>query len=289
MMYVFAMLGVALFLSAGVELITLDFDIQRMNTVFKFYIHIWVLFAVVSAFGAWYLLDVVRPRIDLRVPFAQLRHAKLMPAQLTTGAFAVCATGFVMAALVYTFVATHQRVLDRFDNDGAIRVRTDDGLAYMQGAEFNDEGGIIQLVDDYQGIQWMRDNVQGTPTIIEGITPLYRWGGRFSINTGLPTVLGWDWHQTQQREMFSRLITARKAEVENFYISSSIPDQQRILKKYDVQYVIVGQVEKLYFAGRGLDNIDSGLDGMVDKVFQYGETSIYKVRPNPLLASVAAQ
>lgn len=287
MMYIFSMLGVALFLSAGVEMVTLDFDIQRMNTVFKFYIHAWVLFAVVSAFGGWYLFDVVRPRIDLRVPVSQLRHAKFRPAQLTAGAFAICATGFVMAALVYTFVATHQRVLDRFDNAGAVRVRTDDGLAYMRGAEFVDQSGTINLVDDYEGIQWMRDNVEGTPTIIEAITPLYRWGSRYSINTGLPDVLGWPWHQQQQREKFKELLLdPREADVNKFYQGTDIAEQQHILKKYGVQYVIVGEVEKLYYGGQGLDNIDASLGGILDKVYQYGETSIYKVRPNPLLASV---
>jgi uncharacterized membrane protein len=154
MLYVFAMLGVALFLSAGVELTTLDFDIQRMNTVFKFYVHVWVLFAVVSAFGAWYLLDVVRPRIDLSVPVSQLRQTKFTPAQVTWAAFAVCASGFVVAALVYTFVATNQRVLDRFEGETAIQVRTDDGLLYMRGAEFGDEGTNGVVLTSPDGLTW---------------------------------------------------------------------------------------------------------------------------------------
>jgi uncharacterized membrane protein len=281
--YVFAMLAVAFLLSAGVELVTLDFDIQRMNTVFKFYVHLWILLAIVAAFAGWYLLDVVQPKIDLSVPIPELLQSRLRPAQTTSMAFAVCATGFVLAALVYTFIATQQRVLDRFDNEGAVRVRTDDGMVYMQGALFHDEGTNIQLADDYAGIEWMRDNVEGTPTIIEGNTPLYRWGSRFSIHTGLPTVLGWDWHQTQQREKFSQLIIDRKAEVADFYSSSDIVSQQNLLKRYDVQYVVLGQVEKLYYPGAGLANIEDGLDGMLDKVFELGETSIYRVRPNPLL------
>jgi uncharacterized membrane protein len=286
-LYVFAMLGIALFLSAGVELLTLDFDIQRMNTVFKFYLHTWVLLAVVASFGAWYLLDVVRPRIDLKL--SQERLSQLKPAQVAAGAFAICAVGFVGAAFVYTLVATDQRVMDRFDNEGAVRLRTDDGIAYMQGAQFDDQGRTMNLIDDYQGIQWMRDNVEGTPTIIEGTTPLYRWGGRYSIYTGLPAVLGWDWHQTQQREKFTELINQRKADVENFYKASTPEEAQAILKKYDVEYVVVGQVEKNYFGGPGVDNIQSGLGGMLDKVFQYGETAIYKVRPDPALASVQAE
>lgn len=287
MLYVFAMLALALFLSAGVEMVTLDFDIQRMNTVFKFYVHVWVLLAVVSAYGAWYLLDVVRPRIDLSVPVSDLGKAKYTPAQLATGAFAVCAVGFVLAALVYTFVATQQRVQDRFDNPGSISARTDDGLVYMQGAEFGDEGSTIKLVDDYLGIQWMRENVEGTPTIIEGNTPLYRWGGRYSIYTGLPAVMGWGWHQTQQREKFQELIRAREADVGNFYSSGDVGDQQDILKKYDVEYVVLGEVENIYYPGAGLQNIEGGLDGMLDKVFEAGQTAIYKVRPDPALASAS--
>jgi YYY domain-containing protein len=282
-LFIFAMLGLALFLSAVVEMVALDGDIQRMNTVFKFYLHIWILFAVVAAFGAWYLFDVVQPHLSVTMPEVRLRPARvLMPA------FGVCVAGFLAAALVYTFVATPQRVRDRFDNPGAIQPRTDNGLAYMQGAIFGDQGGEIQLIDDAQAIRWLRHNVQGSPTIIEGVTPNYRWGGRISINTGLPTVFGWDFHQRQQRQVndiIGHLIDQRISDVKTFYSTPDPVTAQTILKKYGVKYVILGEVEQLYYPGQGLSNIQTGLGGMLQQVFQYGQTQIYQVLPNPLLAS----
>jgi uncharacterized membrane protein len=279
------MLGLGLFLSAAVDMVALDGDIQRMNTVFKFYIHVWVLFAAAAAFGAWYLFDVVRPQVPLKV---SVPKTGLQPARLLRPAFTACVVGFLAAAIIYPLFATPARVRDRFDNEGAIRPRTDDGLAYMNGATYNDQGGTIDIVDDFAAIQWLRDNVKGSPTIIEGNTPNYRWGGRMSINTGLPTVLGWDFHQTQQRGVMPTLdglIRQRQADVNEFYTASNPKQAQLILDKYNVRYVILGEVEQLYYPGPGLENIQDGLGGMLQKVFEYGGTQIYEVLPNPLLAS----
>ena len=75
-----------------------------------------------------------------------------------------------------------------------------DGWAYMETANYWDPiGEEYELKWDLEAIRWLLDNVVGSPVILEGHTPEYRWGGRYSINTGLPTVLGWNWHQRQQR------------------------------------------------------------------------------------------
>ncbi|OGO49484.1 MAG: hypothetical protein A2148_05530 [Chloroflexi bacterium RBG_16_68_14] len=277
-LFVFGMLAMALLVTAGVEVAVLDPDIQRMNTVFKFYLHAWILLAVAASFGAWYVLDVARPRVSAAIPELQLAGG-------FRRAFAVVAVGLVLTALVYPFIATPQRVQDRFINEGAIRPRTDDGLAYTLGAQYEDEGGVIHLADDYAAFRWMREHVQGSPTIIEGVTPLYRWGSRFAINTGLPAVIGWDWHQTQQRGKFAYLIEGRSADVRLFYTSSDPLEAQRILKKYDVRYAIVGELERLYYPEEGIAKLESGLGGMLRLVFQSGETQVYEVVQGVALAS----
>jgi uncharacterized membrane protein len=58
-LYLLAVVGLGLGLSMGVDLVTLNGDIQRMNTVFKFYLHTWIVFALVASFAAWYLLFVL--------------------------------------------------------------------------------------------------------------------------------------------------------------------------------------------------------------------------------------
>ncbi len=306
-LFIFGMAALALILTAAVEVAALNPDIQRMNTVFKFYLHAWVLLAVPAAFATWYVLDVVRPRIPVALPNivpsmrltapaipegapgAPIPTASTQPAAVTASrpwpgitdgllrAFSIGAAGLFLAAMIYPLVATPQRVQDRFENQTAIRPTTDDGFAYLLGGQYNDENGPIDLIDDYAGFQWMRANVEGSPTIIEGVTPLYRWGSRYTINTGLPAVAGWDWHQTQQRGEFAYLINDRQADVRLFYNSTDPLEAQRILKKYDVQYVIVGQVEKNYFDAAGLAKLETGLGGMLRLRFTSGQTSIYEV------------
>jgi YYY domain-containing protein len=287
-LFVLTMLGVGLFLSAGVEMVALDGDIQRMNTVFKFYIHIWILFAAVAAFATWYIFDVVRPAVPLKISVPRVN----MQARYLRPAFAVCVIGFIAAGVIYPLFATPARVRDRFDNAGAIRPVTDNGLAYMLGGTFNEKGTDIQLVDDYAAIQWLRHNVDGSPTIIEGQTDLYHWGSRISINTGLPTVMGWGFHQQQQRgvnETLLSLIRTREADVKTFYTTSDPAAAQLILRKYAVKYVILGELEQVYYPGDGLTNIQDGLGGMLQKVFEYGKTQVYEVQPNPLLVTAQAQ
>ena len=96
--------------------------------------------------------------------------------------------------MLYPAFAARAKVRDRFSAEASPRGL--DGMAYMDNAAEFENNRDVRLADDKAAMQWMLRNVQGSPVILEAQTPEYRWGSRFSIYTGLPTVQGWNWHQT---------------------------------------------------------------------------------------------
>ena len=194
-LFLLGMGALALCLSAAVERYALRGDVGRMNTVFKFYLQVWVLLALAAAVGLVLLIVLYRSALD---------H----PGRVAWVGIAVV---LLAAGLIYPAVATSARLHDRLSSLPS----TLDGMAYMLHAIYEDQpdGGqptTYELVRDFEAIRWLEDNVKGSPVILEGITPLYRWGSRVSVYTGLPTVLGWDWHQQQQRAGYDALIESAK-------------------------------------------------------------------------------
>jgi YYY domain-containing protein len=282
-LFLLMLVALGLGLSMGVDLITLDGDIVRMNTVFKFYEHVWIVFALTASFAAWYFLFVVwqpaftvKRRLD-SVPSTAGLSGNLPKSRFLPRALAVAgAVGFVIllvAVLLYPAFATQPRLDDRFAKLSPAL----DGEAYMRNAFYDDEKGKIDLGADYEGIRWLRQNVKGSPAIVEGRTPLYRWGGRFSIYTGLPAVLGWDWHQTQQRGKLAFMVEQRAQAVDAFYANPDVENARRFLRQYGVAYVIVGQVERIYYPPDGIAKFDGRLGGALDLVFENNQLRIYQV------------
>jgi uncharacterized membrane protein len=114
--------------------------------------------------------------------------------------------------------------------------------------------------------------------IVEAHTGEYKWGSRFSINTGLPAVIGWNWHQRQQREFVTgNDIWARVGEVEAFYTTNDLAIVNDFVANYNVKYIIVGQLERAYYPGEGLDKFEQQDGNLWQEVFRIGDTVIYQV------------
>jgi uncharacterized membrane protein len=155
---------------------------------------------------------------------------------------------FVLAAVAYPLLASKGKIGLRF-NDMPLSL---DGMQYMDFAHYQDDGQDLNLPGDAQAIRWMQDNVQGTPVVLEGRSPVYRWGSRFSIYTGLPTILGWDVHEGQQRTGYMGMLQERMGDVERAYSSTNPQDALNVLRKYQVRYVVVGGLERKYYPAAGL-------------------------------------
>jgi YYY domain-containing protein len=251
--------GTALLITLIVELVSVRGDIGRMNTIFKFYLQAWVLLSVsAGAAFAWVLSE-------LRAWLPRWRN-------LWQGGMIV----LTACALLFTVTATIDKVTDRINNDAP---HTLDAMEYMAHAEYWD-AQTIDLSQDYHAIRWMQDNVQGSPVIVEANCPEYRWCSRFTIYTGLPGVVGWNWHQRQQRALLSpTLVTDRVDAIGNFYNSTDLEYVRTFLDKYDVRYIVVGQLEQIYYPKEGLSKF-AEYNGIHWKdVYHDKQTTIYEVLP----------
>jgi uncharacterized membrane protein len=123
--------------------------------------------------------------------------------------------------------------------------------------------------------------------ILEGVTPGYRWGNRFSVYTGLPAVQGWDWHQKQQRSVVpSTEIDRRLAEVAEMYNTVDLARAEKLLDYYQVEYIIVGELERAYYSREGLAKFDKLVEhGYLELAYpaadapvsEHGTVRIYRV------------
>ena len=231
-----------------------------MNSVFKFYLQVWVMLGIASAYLLWRLFHARRSSLARIAP---LRRVWL-------GLLAL----LVISAAVYPVMGTRDRLRDRYG--GYVTPLTLNGAAYMQGVSYND-GGPIYLAADYEGILWLNRNVQGTPGVLEAVTPSYRWGGRVSVYTGLPSVVGWQWHQEQQRAGYAYEIGIRRNDVKTMYDTPDAALALSLMRRYGVEYVYLGQLERIYFPA-GMGKFADGLGGALEKVFDNGSTRIYRVK-----------
>ena len=256
--FVLFLIGSALTLTLAAEMVYLPGDIGRMNTVFKLYLQAWMMFALASGVSFIWTVQSLRywkPRLELL--------------------WQVICFILVTSTALFPVLATSDKIDDRMAIDAP---HTLDGMAYMAYASYYDMGLDMELAQDYAAIQWMQDNVTGSPVIVEGQAYEYRWGNRFTIYTGLPGVVGWNWHQRQQRAILkSNIVQERVDAVNLFYQTEDSAVAEAFLNQFNVTYIVVGQLEQAFYPGTGLDKFEM-YDGILwEEVFRYGSTVIYQV------------
>ncbi len=287
--FMLSMIGLGLLLTAMVEIIVLKGDISRMNTVFKFYLQVWVMWAIVSAaalpqLAASFKRTAVIKSEPIPEPEEGTAWTPEVAAQYETRVGPTNNFGtqtwwwafslLLAACLLYPSTAAPVRMRDRFPDSTSTTL---DGTAYMQTSIYMDDGRPVELKWDQQAMEWLRQNVHGIPTIAEANTPLYRWGSRVSIYTGLPSIIGWDWHQKQQRSILpGQVVEKRIQDVNTIFTTTDQEQLKNLLAKYNVQYIYVGPLEQLYYAGDGINKFNQPSD-LWKLVYENQEVRIYKL------------
>ncbi len=253
-------LGITLF----VEFFVVENTIGRMNTVFKFYMQVWLLLSVVGGVTAvWAWPAIQKKEMTRRVWLAVLGV-------------------LVAAAALYPILATKAKWDVRLTQEAPITL---DGMAFMPYASYmesvNGISGNVPLSFDYEAVKWMQQNIPGSPVVAEGYSDNYYRSAtnRVAMYTGLPGIIGWSGHQRQQRAILpGQFIDQRIRDVATLYNTTAVVEAQNILARYDVSYVYVGQLEWVLYTPDGLNKFDQMVQmGLLEEVYRNAGTSIYKV------------
>ncbi len=207
----------------------------RFNTVFKTGYQAWFLLAIVAGIGVFWSKEWLGRR---------LRIAWL----------AVLAV-LVALALVYPFAGSYSRS-NRFSSSPTL-----DGMAWLRRAAPGDAAAIA----------WLRRSVDGTPTLLETSGRDFDSDGRARVSTftGIPAVIGWAGHEVQWGHDPGSRIT----DVQEIYRTTDVAAARKLLQRYDVRYIFVGDLERRDYPATALEKF-----GLLGKpVFRSGRTVIYEL------------
>ncbi len=248
LVFVFAMVITGTLLLLGPEFVYLRDNFGwRMNTLFKFYFQIWVLWALSASFGFWYLLKRMRGWGRL------------------TGLVLIVA-GFLLG-LVYSIGTIQTTTAGMRDSVKTLGLR----LPTLDGLDFY----ALYHPDDWAIIQWFNTNVHEPTVILEGTKGAYWVEGRssrVSMMTGLPTVMGWVNHEGQWRGQDFVLVAHRENDIRVMYTENDWGITEKLLDEYKIEYVVLSPLERQWYGSIP----QSKFDQHMQRVFEVGDFIIYQ-------------
>ena len=205
----------------------------RINTVFKFYYQAWILLSLAAAYGAAVLLK------NLRGAANAIFSAIFLVVLIVGLAYPVLG----VASKTNGFNPPFDLTLDDFDR---VQRETPDEAAAMAWLTSAPDGIVAEAT--------------GNP---------YSSYARVSIYTGLPTVLGWGNHEGQWRDY--ALQGSRAQDIETLYSTPDWVTAQDIIKRYNIRYVYVGNLERVTYRVS-----EEKFSLFLKLVFQQGNVAIYE-------------
>jgi YYY domain-containing protein len=188
-------------------------DMQRMNTIFKFYHQAWPLLAcAVAVFGERVWREKVRSGLAARMTLAAA----------------------IVLSLFYPVEAAASRLRQ---HEGAVSLDLRTALSRRSSA-------------DTAAIDWLEKLAAEGSVVLEATGDPYSEFARISSHTGVPTVLGWANHEGLWRSNDAE-ISQRAAAVRTFYTITDPKSAALVLQKYHVTHVVVGDLERRLYPAAG--------------------------------------
>lgn len=205
----------------------------RINTIFKFYYQTWLLWSTVAAYGTITLFQ------NLKSP---IRYAVFFGLALS-----------MTMALFYPIISLQTKT-NNFNREGGLTL----------------DGIYIYSAADVEAVSWLREASPGV--IAEAVGGSYSSShARMATYSGKPNVLGWDFHEIQWRGG-SELVMPRKEDMSVLYCTHNWDTAKAILEKYQVRYLVVGDVEySSYEPGN-----DFCPNGLIEEKFINNMIAVYR-------------
>ncbi len=252
-------------------------DFDRTNTMFKF------------AFAAFIILSLVLGYTLFRVFSHQKRNGDRS---------ALCVfLSLILALLV--FVPGHYTLLSLEQRSGKIEMDAYKGLDGTDALRTRNSPKIVgdidgELLSYAEAIDYLNRNVRGNPVICEAYGSALNSYTDYcvvSAYTGLPTIFGWQTHEwlwrfqgivdeqgmliqnPEKPDLWEDIINPRHLAVDTIYTSTDVSLVRTYLDQYKVEYIIVGDLERVSY-----DNIsDTTIRSMGEVVFSTDGLYIVKV------------
>jgi uncharacterized membrane protein len=262
---VLALVFTSFLLLVGVELFYLKDHLDgdqlgwwRMNTLFKFYLQVWILLGV--ALGA-----------SLPEIWQAVEHWWWGWRWAWTAALGL----LLVAVSIFVFVGTPARVVDRFPGERP-PIGTLDGMAFMTVGTYTwpTDDDPIHLRGDYDAIRWLLDNVPGTPVLAEAPIGYYReFGVRVSSYTGLPTLKGM--HESEQR--WGEDVGRRHGQANEFFSTMALDRTMSLADELGIEYIYVGPLERTEYSNAEAKFEQLLARDLISVVYENEQVTIYRV------------
>jgi len=252
--FVYLLIATAAFLGLLCEVVFLDDPISgefaRMNTVFKFYMHLWIFLAIAASYSYYELRSFSE---------GESGNRGLLKGAYVKRAWAAVLVLLVISCSFFPVVSTCTRI-NEMNAEPSL-----DGMEYMKELDMG----------DYNAINWMQENITGSPVVLEAAADDggYGYTSRVSANTGLPTVIGWARHERFWGRDHGE-VKQRIKDVRSIYSTGNEKKALELMDKYNVSYVYIGNLERQMYSIK--------LDKFEDKTYfepvYRGIVTIYKLK-----------
>ncbi len=180
----------------------------RMNTIFKFYFQVWILWGVAAAYASVVLW----------------RRLHSAPGAL----FRLGWAALILMALCYPAIMLPYKM----GMPGKpLSELTLDGTDYLRRFD----------ADDLAAYEWLMKAPYGV--VAEAVGGSYNPDfARVSAHTGLPTVIGWGGHESQWRGG-GKEMGSRESDIATLYSTDDWAQAEEIIDRYQIRYIYIGASE----------------------------------------------